>query len=76
MKNFLLLAVFAFLFIACEKTDLYDESGEEIELFQTEKGDVIRPGDDPEEETTSTSAQNDSAWFGQSKEFTNKIYNC
>lgn len=52
MKNLLLLlAVVCVFLVACEKTEINEESSEIEELntplYETDKGDIVRPGDNP-----------------------------
>jgi hypothetical protein len=50
MKNLLLLMVVCLFVVACEKTKINEETSEienlNIGLYQTDKGDIVRPGDD------------------------------
>lgn len=50
MKNFLLLlVVVCVFFVACEKTEINEETSEfentNLETYKIDKGDIVRPGD-------------------------------
>ncbi|WP_161635216.1 hypothetical protein [Aquimarina macrocephali] len=52
MKNLLLLlGVVCISLVACEKTEINEETSEieelDTPLYKTDKGDIVRPGDDP-----------------------------
>ncbi|WP_226294358.1 hypothetical protein [Aquimarina algicola] len=54
MKNLLLLlSIVSIFLVACEKSDINEETGIEFDekdtptLYKIDKGDIIRPGDKP-----------------------------
>ncbi len=49
MKNLLLLFTVGVFLVACEKTNIEDETTQiennDLEVYQVDKDDIIRPGD-------------------------------